>query len=53
LAATQNVLLLTNLVASGGFTYLLARHLGASGPGAFVAGAIYAFSPGVFSHLYG
>ncbi len=52
LAAALNLLLLLDLVASGGFTYLVARHLGAGGSGAFFAGAIYAFSPGIFAHLY-
>jgi hypothetical protein len=52
LAATRNLLLLLDLVASGGSAYLLARHLGAGGSGAFIAGTIYAFSPGIFAHLY-
>ncbi len=52
LPATQNVILLLNLVAAGGFTFVLARHLGLSSRAAFLAGAIFAFSPGPMSHLY-
>ena len=52
LASTQNLLLLLNLVASGVAAYLLARQLGLRARGSFLAGAIFAFSPGVFAHLY-
>jgi hypothetical protein len=52
LAATRNLLLLADLVGSGAFSYLLARHLGIGRAAAFLAGAIYAFSPAIFAHLY-
>ncbi len=52
LAATRNLILLLDLLASAGFAHLLARRLGLGLPGAFLAGAVYAFSPGVFGHLY-
>jgi len=52
LPATQNTILLLDLVAAGVCAYLLARQLGLGHGGAFLAGAIYAFSPGSFGHLY-
>jgi len=52
LTATFNVLVLASFVCSGIAASAVARHLGLSPSAAFVAGAIYAFSPAVTSHLY-
>jgi hypothetical protein len=52
LAAAQNALLLLDLIAAGVCTFALALRLGLGRTGARVAGAIYAFSPIVFAHLY-
>ena len=51
LAASQNALLLATFVASGACTWLLARELGVAPGGAFVAGALFAFSAPVMGHL--
>jgi len=52
LVATQNLMLFFDLVMAGVCTYALARFLGLERAGALLAGAIYAFSPAVFAHLY-
>ena len=52
LAATQNLMLLLDLVLAGVCTYALASFFGLGRAGAWVAGAIYAFSPVVFAHLF-
>ncbi len=52
LAAAQNSLLLLGLIAAGVCTFALARQLGLERAGARLAGAIYAFSPVAFAHLY-
>ena len=53
LTAAQNLLLFLALIAAGLCAFALARRLGLGRGGALVAGAIYAFSPAVFGHLYG
>jgi hypothetical protein len=52
LVAAHNVLVITSIVAAGLSTAALARHLGVDRPASFLAGAIFACSPAVFSHLY-
>ncbi len=52
LVATYNLLLLASFVLAGMSAAAVARHLGLGQNAALVAGAIYAFSPAVFAHLY-
>jgi hypothetical protein len=52
LAAAQNLLILGNLVGAALCMRALALRLGVAEPGALLAGAIYAFSPPAFAHLY-
>jgi hypothetical protein len=52
LAAAQNAMLILDLTAAGVCSFALAIRLGLGYAGAGVAGALYAFSPPVFAHLY-
>ena len=52
LVATYNLLLLASFVLAGMSAAAVARQLGLGQNAALVAGAIYAFSPAVFAHLY-
>jgi hypothetical protein len=52
LAATQNLMLLFDFVAAGVLSFALGVELGLSRGGALLAGAVYAFAPPVFAHLY-
>jgi hypothetical protein len=51
--AGVNLLLLWTFIASAGFTYALARRVGASEGGAFLAGVVFAFCPYRLSRLAG
>jgi hypothetical protein len=52
LAAAQNAMLLLDLIAAGVCSFALALRLGLSRGGALLAGALYAFSPVIFAHLF-
>jgi hypothetical protein len=52
LTASQNVLVLASLVLSAVCARALALRLGVPENGARLAGAVFAFSPPVFAHLY-
>ena len=52
LVVTQNLIILACFVASAACTFRLARALGLPPPGSLLAGAVFAFCPTVFSHLY-
>jgi len=52
LAAVQNTLLILDFVAGGTLTFALGRRLGLRADAAFLAGAIFAFAPAIFAHLW-
>lgn len=52
LAAAQNAMLFLDLIAAGVCSFALAGRLGLGRGGALLAGALYAFSPAVFAHLF-
>lgn len=52
LAAAQNAMLFLDLIAAGVCSFALAVRLGLGRGGALLAGALYAFSPAVFAHLF-
>lgn len=52
LVVTQNIIILGCFSASGVCTFRLARALGFQSSSSLVAGAVFAFCPVVFSHLY-
>lgn len=52
LVPTHNALVLASFVAAGLSAAAVARHVGLDRTAAMLGGAIYAFSPAVFAHLY-